>query len=320
MCRLRPANRSENSKGDQSWYLVETRHDQLVALVRDPRPQVDGRGAHAVSHAVPERVGERVVDGLGVDVDRVHMVGSVECELNRQDARPAADVEAALAVAEPLAEQVAPDQEAPLGGNEDAGVAGDLGERQRKQIAPVGVRPGHRLLRSAAPLERRAVRARARIVRTQLAARYPLESIAGRGDQLGADPAAAAHDLRALLPPRERHRRVLLAAHQPVGGPAGTRVVAEVRVHAERHVREVAHVGDHPGHVVRRDAVDEERAHAHLLEAARSAAEEIALGAAPMLPVHAADAVAAAPKLSQTGTPVASSPSARASPRSSESA
>ena len=54
--------------------------------------------------------------------------------------------------------------------------------------------------------------------------------------------------------------------------------------------------GDHPGHVVDGQAVDHQRAHAHLLEAARGAAEEIALGRPPVLPEDTAHAVPAAPE------------------------
>ena len=108
--------------------------------------------------------------------------------------------------------------------------------------------------------------------------------------------AAAADDLRALLAPAERHPRVLRAADAGVEAPARVGEVAEVGIDAERQVGEVAQVGDHPLDVVGRDAVDEQRADAHLLEAARGAAELVALRAAPVLAVDAAHAVAAAPE------------------------
>ena len=52
--------------------------------------------------------------------------------------------------------------------------------------------------------------------------------------------------------------------------------------------------GSMPGHVVGRQAVDEQRPHAELLEAPRRAAELVALRAAPVLAEDAAHAVAAA--------------------------
>ena len=117
------------------------------------------------------------------------------------------------------------------------------------------------------------------------------------------DAAAAAHDLRALLAPGGGQLRVLLAADALVGGPAGLGVVAEVRVDAERQVGEVAQPGEHPVHVVRRDAVDEQGAHAHLLEAAGGAPEQVPLGAAPVLPEDTAEAVTAAAEAEPHGQP-----------------
>ena len=122
------------------------------------------------------------------------------------------------------------------------------------------------------------------------------EALARGADQLGPDAAAAADDLRALLAPLKRHLRVRLAGDLVVEAPAVAREVAEVRVDAERHVGEVTQPGDHPGHVVGRDAVDQQGAHAHLLEAARRAAEQVALRPAPVLAVDAAHAVPAAPE------------------------
>ena len=52
--------------------------------------------------------------------------------------------------------------------------------------------------------------------------------------------------------------------------------------------------------MVGRDAVDEQRADAHLLEAPRGAAELVALGPAPVLAVDAAHAVAAAAEATAT--------------------
>ena len=53
--------------------------------------------------------------------------------------------------------------------------------------------------------------------------------------------------------------------------------------------------------MVRRDAVDRQRADAHLLEAARGAAERVALGTAPVLAVDPTDTVAAAPEAQPHG-------------------
>ena len=94
--------------------------------------------------------------------------------------------------------------------------------------------------------------------------------------------------------------------------PAGRGQIPEVGVDAEREVGEVAQPREHPGGVVGRDAVDQQRGGAELLEAARGAAEGVALGTAPVLAVDAADAVAAAPEARATAA--ARSPAA---PRSS---
>ncbi len=143
----------------------------------------------------------------------------------------------------------------------------------------------------------RAVEAMAGAVGRALVARQRApQALRGGRDVLGAHAAAAADDLRALLAPAQRHLGVLLAAHAGREAPAAIAVVAEVGIDADRQVGEVAQVGDHARHVVGRDAVDEQRGHAHLLEAARRAAEGVALGAAPVLAVDAAQAVAAAPE------------------------
>ena len=111
---------------------------------------------------------------------------------------------------------------------------------------------------------------------------------------LGRDAAAAADDLRALLAPLERERGVRLGVDPLVEAPEVAREVAEVRVDAERQLGEVAQPADHAGHVIDGQAVDQQRADAHLLEPPCGAAEEIALGRPPVLAVDAADAVAAA--------------------------
>ena len=63
---------------------------------------------------------------------------------------------------------------------------------------------------------------------------------AGGRDVLDADPAAAAHDLCALLAPLQRELGVLGAADRGLRAPAVRRQVAQVGVDAERQVREVA--------------------------------------------------------------------------------
>ena len=122
------------------------------------------------------------------------------------------------------------------------------------------------------------------------------QALRGGRDVLGAHAAAPADDLRPLRAPAQRHLGVLLAADAGREAPAPVAVVAEVRIDAQGHVGEVAQVGDHPGDVVGRNAVDEQRGHAHLLEAPRGAPEGVALGAAPVLAVDAAQPVATAPE------------------------
>jgi hypothetical protein len=111
---------------------------------------------------------------------------------------------------------------------------------------------------------------------------------------LGTDPAAAADDLRTLLPPAQRAPRVLRATDVALVTPTRGGQVAEVRVDAERQIREVPQPGDHPLDVVGRDAVDQQRPHAELLEAQRGATERVALRPAPVLAVNAADTVTTA--------------------------
>jgi hypothetical protein len=67
-------------------------------------------------------------------------------------------------------------------------------------------------------------------------------------------------------------------------------------VDAERQIGEVAQVREHPVDVVGRDAAEQQGAHAELLEPAHRAPEGVALRAAPVLAVDAAQAVAAAPE------------------------
>ena len=70
--------------------------------------------------------------------------------------------------------------------------------------------------------------------------------------------------------------------------------MAEIGIDAQRELGEVAEPGEHSGHVVDGKAVDEQRPDPELLEPAGGSTEEIAFGRAPVLPVDAAHAVAAA--------------------------
>ena len=122
-----------------------------------------------------------------------------------------------------------------------------------------------------------------------------------RRDLLGTDAAATTDDLRPFLAPAQRELGVLLGADAGLLTPAGGRKIAEVGVHAERQIGEVAQPGEHADDVIWRQAVERERADPHLLEPPRGPPERIALGSAPVLSVHAAHAVAAAAKAQPHG-------------------
>ncbi len=126
--------------------------------------------------------------------------------------------------------------------------------------------------------------------------RHVGDGLRDRGDVVRADAAAAPDDLRALGPPGAREGGVGVRIDRVVELPGARAEAPEVRVHAERHARVVAQPGQHPGDVVDRQAVDQQRADAHVLEAARGAAEGVALRRAPVLAEDAADAVQAAPE------------------------
>ena len=113
---------------------------------------------------------------------------------------------------------------------------------------------------------------------------------------LGARAAAAADDLSPLGAPAPGQIPIFGAADLGLKPPAAARVVAEVRIHAERHVGEVTQVGDDPVDVVRRNAVRQQRGDAQLLEPVGRAAERVALRPAPVLAVDPAQAVRAAAK------------------------
>ena len=168
-----------------------------------------------------------------------------------------------------------------------------------------GKSSGNRAARASRPTVSRA-RACARLARS--AARRRRASASGRAwpGLVSASAVRAAAMCSGPTPqqppmicaPSSRHRSASSAySSAPTLGllsPAGGRQVAEVRVHAERQIGEVAQPRHHPGDVVRRHAVDRQRADAHLLEPARRTAERVALGAAPVLAVDAAHAVPAA--------------------------
>ena len=121
-----------------------------------------------------------------------------------------------------------------------------------------------------------------------------LQGAASCRDVLGARPAAAADDLCPFGAPAQRHLRVLASADLLLGLPAGAGVVAEVGVHAQRQVGEVTQVRHHPVDVVGRDAVDQQGADTDLLEPACGTPEGVAFGAAPVLPVYAAQSMGTA--------------------------
>ena len=193
--------------------------------------------------------------------------------------------------------EMAPGHQAADRRDDDARVRDEVGERQRVDRPPAPVGPCRRARRLVAEQSSGSGSD------APLAGRGLLEQLACRLDVGGADAAAAADDLRSLLAPAQRHRRVLLAADAGLEAPALVGVVAEVGIDAERQVGEVAQVGDHPVDVVRRDAVDHQGVDPELLELRRGASERVALGAAPVLPVDAAQAVPAAAKRQPHGKP-----------------
>ena len=194
--------------------------------------------------------------------------------------------------ADALAVEVLPDHEAALRRHEHAVLDREVREVEREHLPPARSRSS---VAAGAPVAGDRLLG---LVRQRRRMRVPglrrLEREPRRREVLGTDAAAAADQLGALLAPLERELGVLGAADARLVPPAGGRQVAEVRVDAEREVGEVPQPREHPGDVVGRHAVDRQRADAHLLEAARRAAERVALGAAPMLAVDAADAVPAA--------------------------
>ena len=125
-------------------HLIEARRDQLEALRRLPLVQVDVLAGHPVGHTVPEPVCQCVGDGVAVDVDGVDTGRAVQPELDGEDAAATADVEAGLPVSDAGAEEMFPEEIAPLSWNEDARVDHELRERQGEQRSPLLVEPGAR--------------------------------------------------------------------------------------------------------------------------------------------------------------------------------
>ena len=182
--------------------------------------------------------------------------------------------------ADRLAEQVLPDEEARAARDGDARLDDEVGERQRVQRPAAAVRPARpAAARAARPV---GVGLEAGVAVAAAPGGHVAHRLAHGGDVLRAGAAAAADELRALLAPAAGQPRVLLPA-DPGVAPAVVREVAEVGIDAERQVGEVAQVRDHAVDVVGRDAVDQQRPHAELLEAERRAAERVALRAAPVL-------------------------------------
>ena len=282
-------------------HLVEARDDHVVALLRVPGIEIHLLAGDAIGDPVPEGVAEGVRHRPLVDVDRVDRLGAVQGELRRQQPGAAADVEAAPPLPDSVHEEVLPDQEAALGRDEHARLDQQLGHRQGVEgvlarVAPVlerpGVSPGGALgALAAVALERGRAGPGPRAREPGL----------GGGDVLRANAAAAADQLCPLLSPLRGELGVLGARDLAVERPARLGVVAEVGIDAERQVGEVAQPGEHPRDVVGRDAVDHQRSGAHLLEAAGRPAEEVALGASPVLAEHAAETVAASPEAEPDG-------------------
>ena len=231
--------------------------------------------------------------------------GSAERQRDRLQTRLAADVETAAPRAQTPALKMLPDEQRSLPRGRHAGIDGDVGERERILGIAGSVPPDGRPAVRGECL----VLARAGLREAPVARACSGERGARRADALGSDTAAAADDLRPLLAPGERQIGVVRLQAAGLVAPAGRREVSEVRIGAERQVGEVAQPRQHSGHMVRRDAVDQQRSDAELLEAARGAPEGIALRPAPMLPVDAAVSVCsdAGGNLPQhSGMPVAS--------------
>ena len=190
-----------------------------------------------------------------------------------------------------LVEQVAPDQERALRRGEDVALGDEVREGQRVQGAPGRIDPrlGRRRMGAAELVGPPCSGARC-------APRLAGQRRARGADLLGPDAAAAADQLCALLAPAHGHAGELVGPGVGVDVPAVAREVADVGVHAERQVGEVAQVREHPVDVVGRDAAEQQGADAELLEATHGAPEGVALRAAPVLAVDAAQPVAAAPE------------------------
>ena len=236
-----------------------------------------------------EGVRERVRDRVAIDVDRVNLGRAVEGELHGEDPAAATDVEAALALADALAEEVLPAEVAAVRRNEDSLVDRELRERQRADDPTLLVEPRRRHgdgSASASGSSSGVGRRRPGVV--------PSTAFATAAMWSGVVP----QQPPMICAPSARHSSASSAySAGPIAlveAPLAAAEVTEVRIDAERQAREVAQPREHPANVLDRKAVDEQRPDAHLLEAPRGAAEEIALGRAPVLAVDTADSVSAA--------------------------
>ena len=213
------------------------------------------------------------------------------------EARAATDVETLFAAANFIAQEVFPQQE--TGGRRwtDLVVAAQLGYRQREQVAPTVVLP----FRALAGVGQRGVgipvcRVAHRRERPRAGQRFGHRCDVGRPH-----PAAAAEDASTLRPPDQRHVGVFRRADGLVEAPGRIDVAAEVRIDAEWQVGKVGQPGQRAGHAVHRQAVDEQRADANLLEFGGETTEVVALRIAPQLAVNSANAVATAAKTDPHG-------------------
>jgi hypothetical protein len=213
--------------------LVEACDDDVVALLRHPRVEVERLGRDAIRDAVAERVGQRVRHGGGLDVDGVDVRGPVAGELHGEQPGARADVQAALVRADALPVEVAPQQERAGIRPGDLWVDDEVGHVEREQRAAAVVAEA----RAVGPLALPQVHGRRR---AGGAGDRAGERGARRLDVLHADAAAAPDDLRALLAPPERELGVLAAADRGLRAPAVRRERTQVGVHAQRQVGEVA--------------------------------------------------------------------------------
>ena len=147
--------------------------------------------------------------------------GAVARELDGLQAAAAADVEAALAGSDLLAEQVAPDEEAALRRHEHARLEDQVGEREREQVAPGAVGPALDGLRARRRRDGRpaassaAAAGPARCARARAARRR-----CARGRRRSSRPRSARPRRATAAPSRRtprRRRRGRSASRRPTG-------------------------------------------------------------------------------------------------------